>query len=65
MESNPAYQCSSSKQEDDKDHHYEAINSGDKVVKFVANKCNTISDSFHLKNCFSYSSSFILTLVAI
>ena len=45
MESNPAYQCSSSStQEDDKDHHYEAINSGDKVVKFVANKCNTISD---------------------
>ena len=43
MESNPAYQCSS-KQEDDKDHHYEAINGDDTVVKSIANKCNTISD---------------------
>ena len=44
MESNPAYQCSSSKQDDDKDHHYEAINGNNKVVKSVANKRNTISD---------------------
>ena len=44
MESNPAYQCSSGKQDDVKDHHYETINSDDKVVKSVANKSNTVSD---------------------
>ena len=44
MDSNPAYQCSSGKQEDVKDHHYETINSNDKVVKSVANKSNTVSD---------------------
>ena len=40
MENNPAYQCSS-KQDDAKDHHYETINSDDKVIKSVANKTNT------------------------
>ena len=34
MENNPAYQCSS-KQDDVKDHHYEAINTDDKVIKPV------------------------------
>ena len=34
MENNPAYQCSS-KQDDVKDHHYEAINVDDKVIKPV------------------------------
>ena len=43
MENNPAYQFSS-KQDDAKDHHYEAINGDDKVVKSKANKHNTISD---------------------
>ena len=41
MDSNPSYQCS--KQDDVKDHHYETINSDDKVVKSV-NKSNTVSD---------------------
>ena len=43
MDSNPAYQCSS-KQDDIKDHVYEAINVDDKVVKPVPNKSNTVSD---------------------
>ena len=43
MENNPAYQCSI-KQDDAKDHHYETINSDDKVCKSVANKTNTASD---------------------
>ena len=34
MENNPAYQCSS-KQDDVKDHHYEAISVDNKVVKSV------------------------------
>ena len=42
MESNPAYQCS--KKDDVKDHHYETINSDDKVVKSIDNKSNTVSD---------------------
>ena len=32
MENNPAYQCSS-KQDDVKDHHYEAVNVDNKLVK--------------------------------
>ena len=34
MENNPAYQCSS-KQDDVKDHHYEAISGDDKMIKCV------------------------------